>query len=421
MREGTGIKTYTLLLEKALAALGAKTSVLFGRPLAETKDQLLREVLFYDNHVSKKSRLGHYMLLGRSWIDAGLNRGPEIFDIPKDGVVILPELSRLKSDVLNGDRLFELAFRRSVSFGRYLDIKLPKAVDVFHPTYPIPVRVKAAKKVVTIHDVIPLKLPYATLDNKVETLRRHRIAVEEADLIFTVSEHSKRDIIHLLDADPEKVVVTHQPSRFKPLEAWETDDKAKALARLELPPKGYMLFVGAIEPKKNLGRLLRAYVEADVDIPLVVAGPRAWMWTEEIGWFLKVEDPRITRKVKFLDHISADDLRFVYAGANGLMFPSLYEGYGLPLVEAMTFGLPIMTSQVSSMPEVCGDAALYVDPFDVRDMRLKIEQLAGDNAARTVLSHAGLARSSYLTAENFAQQIAGGYNRLGIGFKPRLG
>ena len=174
-----------------------------------------------------------------------------------------------------------------------------------------------------------------------------------------------------------------------------------------------MLFVGAIEPKKNLGRLLRAYLEADLDAPLVIAGPRAWMADEEIGWFAS-QDPRIARKVRLLGHVSVSDLRFLYSGASALTFPSLYEGYGLPLIEAMTFGLPILTAKTSSMPEVCGDAALYCDPFDVRDIRDKLIRLMTDQDARTWLSQRALERSREITMETFTEEVRAGYAKLGL-------
>jgi glycosyltransferase involved in cell wall biosynthesis len=284
-----------------------------------------------------------------------------------------------------------------------------------HMTFPLPVRLKGnAKKIVTIHDLIPLRLPYTTTDDKTEMLRRHRIAAAEADLIFTVSEFSKSDIVKLLNVDPDKIVVTYQPSRFAPIRPPEMRERAKTLRRFELVEKGYVLFVGAIEPKKNLGRLLKAYVEADVEIPIVVVGPRGWMWNEEIGWIIDSVDPGVRRKVRFLNHLSPEELRYVYSGALATTFPSLYEGYGLPLIESMSFGVPVLTSRSSSLPEVCGDAALYVDPFDVRDIREKIERLVGDAPLRDYLSERGLQRAQELSPANFAEQVAGGYRRLGL-------
>lgn len=417
MKHGTGIKTYTGLLEEALTSLGAQTSLLFGHSIPKGADPLLRQIAFHEDQSIRGNPFRRAHRMARQFGAAAFNRAPDILDIPDSGVVVMPEEQRMTARAFNGDMLYDTAWRRSWSFGKYLDIRLPEEVDAVHLTFPVPVRVKGPgrpKKIVTIHDLIPLRLPYTTLDDKQELLRRHRIAVAEADLVFTVSEHSKADIVSLLEVDPEKIVVTHQPSRFQPLKGPELRDRAKMLRRLSLDTKRYVLFVGAIEPKKNLGRMVRAYVESDVDVPLVIAGPKAWMWQQEVGWAVESKNPDITRKVRFLDHLPVESLRFLYSAAMAVVFPSLYEGYGLPLVEAMSFGVPVLTSRSSSLPEVCGDAALYVDPFDVRDMREKVERLVADNALRDYLSERALLRAQQLTPAAFADQVASGYRRLGL-------
>jgi glycosyltransferase involved in cell wall biosynthesis len=416
LKQGTGIKTYTQLLDQALRSLSMETSFLFGHPVPSVGDALLREVLFYDdNPMRDHTPFAQLRRRAQLWTNAGFNRAPQVQRVPDNGVVVVADAIRPNERALNGPKLWEVAWRRSLSFKKFLDVDLPEKFDAFHMTYPLPVKTRGgAKQIVTIHDVIPLRMPYTTTDDKTEMLRRHRELVKNSDLIFTVSEFSKGDIVKLLDADPDKVVVTSQPSRFAPLRAPEMRERAKTLRRFELEDKGYILFVGAIEPKKNLGRLLKAYVEADVDVPIVIAGPRGWMWGEEIGWVFESKDASLAKRIKFLNHVSFEDLRFIMSGAMALTFPSLYEGYGLPLVEAMAFGVPVLTSRASSLPEVCGDAALYVDPFDVRDIREKIERLVGDQPLRDYLSKQGLARSEQLTPTAFAEQVASGYRRLGL-------
>jgi glycosyltransferase involved in cell wall biosynthesis len=415
MRQGTGIKTYTGLLQDALTSLGAETTLLFGRPIPKSDDPILREIAFYDDD-RPRSMFDRIRREFDVRAAALFGNAPKIQDVPQGGVVVLPEEGQLTCEAMNGSRLYDIAFKRSEMAGKSLSVKLPRDFDAIHLTFPIPARFtnSAAKKIVTIHDVIPLRLPYTTLDDKVEVLRRHRDAVAGADLVFTVSEHSKKDIVSYLDVDPEKIAVTYQPSRFKPLKGPELRDRAKSLRRRGLSAGEYMLFVGAIEPKKNLGRFVKAYVEADVDTPLVIAGPRAWMWKEEVGWAIESTDPNIQRKVRFLNHVTSEELRFLVSGAMALSFPSLYEGYGLPPVEAMSFGVPVLTSRVSSMPEVCGDAALYIDPYDPRDMREKIERLVGDKALRDYLTERALRRTEQLTPAAFAEQVAAGYRRIGL-------
>jgi glycosyltransferase involved in cell wall biosynthesis len=416
LKQGTGIKTYTTLLDKALRSLSMDTSFLFGHPIPSVGDPLLREVLFFDdNPMRDHTPFAQIRHKAAAWGNAALNRAPKVERVPDNGVVIVGEGARLNDHALNGPRLWDVAWRRSLSFKKFLDVDLPETFDAFHMTYPLPVRMRGgAKKIVTVHDLIPLRMPYTTTDDKTEMLRRHRELVKDADLVFTVSEFSKRDIVTLLGVDPDKIVVTHQPSRFTPLQPEEADERAKTLRRYELEDKNYILFVGAIEPKKNLGRLLKAYVEADLDIPIVIAGPRGWMWDEEIGWLSDSKDVALLKRVRFLNHVPFQDLRLLVSGAMALTFPSLYEGYGLPVVEAMGFGVPVLTSRSSSLPEVCGDAALYVDPFDVRDIREKIERMVSDRPLRDYLSKQGLARSQELSAERFAEQVGEGYRRIGL-------
>jgi glycosyltransferase involved in cell wall biosynthesis len=418
MKHGTGIKTYTMLLDNALRSVGAETSFLFGHAIPSVNDPLLREVLFYDDNPTRyHTPFGRFLHKADIWGSAALDRAPPISRVPDNEVVVtaMAKGSRPHERALNGHNLYDIGWRRSLSFGKFLDASAPETFDAVHMTFPLPVRLKGnAKKIVTIHDLIPLRLPYTTTDDKAEMLRRHRIAAAEADLIFTVSEFSKADIVKLLNIDPDKIVVTHQPSRFAPLRPPEMRERAKTLRRYGLEDKGFVLFVGAIEPKKNLGRLLKAYAEADVDVPLVIAGPRGWMWQDEIGWVVDSKDLAVHEKIRFLNHVSLEDLRFIMSGAMALTFPSLYEGYGLPLVEAMGFGVPVLTARTSSLPEVCGDAALYVDPYDVRDIREKIERLVGDQPLRDYLSERGLSRSQQLTPAAFAEQVAGGYRQLGL-------
>ena len=150
-------------------------------------------------------------------------------------------------------------------------------------------------------------------------------------------------------------------------------------------------------------------------MPIVIAGPRGWMWADEIGWL--IDDKKAykwEKRIRFLDHVPFTDLRYILSGAMAVTFPSLYEGYGLPLVEAMGFGAPVLTARASSLPEVCGDAALYVDPYDVRDIREKLERLVTDKPLREYLSERGLQRSQEISMANFAEQVAGGYRRLGL-------
>ena len=409
LTRGTGIRTFTLLLQKALETLGHETRYLYGTGAFTGDDALLREISFYDAPPPplppKALRRKFYRMLLR----ATLNRAPEAAPVPNSGKVIVPESDQVSAPVYNARDLYETAFLRQFRSFKFLDVDFPGGADVFHTTYPLPVRMRNAKQVVTMHDMIPMRLPYTTMDNKREILSRHRTAASIADRIVTVSEHSKKDICELLDVAEDRVSVVRQPSRFKPLGAREQRDMERVLSRYDLSPKSYILHVGAIEPKKNLKRLLQAYVELDPEMPIVFTGSKAWLWEEEVGWILETENKSLKARVKFFNHIPYRDMPFLYSGASFMVFPSIYEGWGLPVVEALSFGTPVITSNTSSLPEVAGDAALYCDPYSVRDIRDKMERMIDDAELRAFLSSEALARSQVITMDSFTQDVAQAY------------
>jgi glycosyltransferase involved in cell wall biosynthesis len=412
LREGTGIATYTRNLDHALRLLGCRTSLLFARETAPDSDALVREVAFWGAHTTPAGGRAGQILRAFRRAFAVFDGARAAESIPPSRFVVLRPEERYEGAIVNAPALFEDAFRRYAFMRKFVQVTPPERVDVAHLTYPIPVRVRGAKIVTTIHDLVPLRLPYATMDRKREIVRRHRDVAERSDLLLTVSEASKRDIVNLLDIDPERVCVTYQTTDIQPLRPVEAKNLGRIVGRYGLEPQGYALFVSAIEPKKNLRRLLRAYLDLDPPMPLVVVGKRAWMAKEELGEALAALELRKRKSIIFLDYVPREDLRYLYAGAICMLFPSLYEGFGLPLLEAMQFGVPMLTSNTSSMPEVAGEAALYVDPYDVEDIRNKIERLLTDEALRTWLSQKALEQAQLFTVERYQQALGGAYARI---------
>jgi len=295
---------------------------------------------------------------------------------------------------------------------QFTEVKAEAPVDVLHLTAPLPLRMKGVKRVVTIHDLIPLRLPHTTPDNKAEFVGRARTCARESNLVITVSQTSKADIVALLDVDPAKIAVTYQPSDLRPLSREEVERMPAGLWRFGLTPGNYLLSVGAQEPKKNIRRLIEAFLEVDTSMPLVFAGPRGWMWDREVGSALEPLDSKARSRIKFIGYVERDDLRRLYAGACTLVYPSLYEGFGLPPLEAMISGCPVVTSNTSSLPEVCGDAALYVDPFQRDDIRTAIERIISDAELRSKLTAAGRARAQVFSFETYLMALRQAYSRL---------
>ena len=227
-----------------------------------------------------------------------------------------------------------------------------------------------------------------------------RASAEGADRIIAVSCHTKDDIVKYLGVEPDRVAVVPlavDPS-LRPLPRDEID---AALAPLGLAHGTYLLFLGTIEPRKNVGRLLDAVIAAGPEVgPLVLAGGLGW-GNDELR--PRIADLTKRGRVRAIGYVSEALRASLLGGARALVYPSLYEGFGLPPLEAMACGTPVVTSGVSSLPEVVGDAALLVNPLDVDQLAGAIERLWHDEPLRADLRARGLARSQQFTWERTAR------------------
>ena len=290
-------------------------------------------------------------------------------------------------------------------------------IDVFHGMdhVGIPFIGRTGKCVVTVHDVIPLVLP------RTFTFR-HRLVVRtalahvrrRADLIIVPSQAVRRDVVQHLGVPEGRVAVTPHgcEARFSP----EADDAASGAvrARYGLPAR-YVLAVGTLEPRKNLTTLLRAFARLqgaagfDRQVGLVLAGARGWL---DDPVFRTVQALGLEAAVRIPGFIDDDDLPAVYRGAELVVFPSLYEGFGLPLLEAMACGVPVVAADTSALPEVAGGAAMLVDPLDVEGMAQAMARVLGDEALRGRLRDAGIARAAQFSWETAARRTLDAYASL---------
>lgn len=274
--------------------------------------------------------------------------------------------------------------------------------DVFHATnHMFPFRLRTARTVLTIHDLTLLLFPeWHPADRLAMMGRALAPSATRADCIVTPSQFTRNDVLKLLPVKPERVVVIPEgiDPTFKPQPAAEV---ATRLAPLGLRAGDYLLFLGTIEPRKNLARLLQAVELAGPKIgPLVLAGGRGWN-----NATIRDAIARLARdgRVRDLGYV-LDDLRPVLqAGARAFVYPSLYEGFGLPPLEAMACGTPVLTSNVSALPEVMGDAALYVDPEDVSALAAALTRLWDDESLRADLRARGLARAQEFSWDRTAR------------------
>jgi hypothetical protein len=206
--QGTGIKSYTLSLIRALRKLESDIGVLYSRPaMFDAEFPALTEVAFFDAVATAGRRERLEML-------AALARAGAGFPLPAAEVpmrfVVRPDVPEA-AKVLTRLNCFKLSFAVNRLTSRPLEITTPSPFDIWHATYPIPIRVRGARTVVTIHDLVPFRLPYTTLDRKREQLKHHRTMIQNADAVVAVSEATKADILLMFDVDPDKIAVTYQP------------------------------------------------------------------------------------------------------------------------------------------------------------------------------------------------------------------
>lgn len=412
---GTGIKTYGTTLIRSLQHMGANVDVLLSRN-SNKKDPVLDEVLFFDENTQRPNQIARAIGLVKGFLKSSSGPLYKAWRRESMGQVVLKQ-GKFTEDFIkyaqsfNLPKCYEQADANFSLFNKITNIYLPEKMDIWHATIPMPIRIKGTKMITTVHDLIPLRLPYTTLDNKKDFYGKVRYALKESALVIAVSEHTKKDLLTYFDADPDRIFVTYQPVTLKPLQA-SPADITEYLQRYKLEYQNYLLFVGAIEPKKNLGRLLEAYATLDTDLPLVIVGKKAWSWEEELSKmsYLFANDSR--RQVKFLEYVPLESLRYLYSGAYCFLFPSLYEGFGLPPLEAMTMGCPVITSNASCLPEVCGPAALYVNPYDSTDIRQKMEQMLGDRPLRDQLAKAAQQNAAQYSTENYLHRLHQAYLRV---------
>lgn len=416
LKQGTGVATYGRGLAAAVRRLGLGLEAVFGINVPDGADALRREVAFFDPPADSRRRNAVNLVRGAAEVGAAWLGRPEAREIVFTGAVV-PEAARERlpafDRVWNHRRLFTVANHHFRHTGRRLRVHVAQPPAVMHWTFPVPVELAGARNIYTVHDLVPLRLPQTTLDDKARFIRLMRLLSREADHLVTVSEASRRDILQLLGVDGARVTNTWQSVEpFAPA----TRERTEALVRgaLGLEPRGYLLFFGAIEPKKNVGRLLEAYYASGVATPLVLVGKEAWGVDDELAHLRAAQAGGGPARVIHLQHAPRVLLEALVRGARAVVFPSLYEGFGLPVAEAMAAGAAVLTSDRASLPEVAGDAALQVDPYDAAALAEALRRLDGDEALRSELSARARGQAERFSPAAYAQRLAPVYCSLGV-------
>ncbi len=305
-------------------------------------------------------------------------------------------------------------WRLTTALGHFLEPSMDRffrGVDLFHATEHLLPRFSAIRTVFTLHDLIFLFHPetHKPMNRWFLTLMMPRF-LRAADAVIAVSECTKRDAVRAYGIPEEKITVIYEgvSPRFRP-----ADPAAIAAVRQKYGlPEHFILYVGTIEPRKNLTALLEAFANlqsAIGNLHLVFVGKKGWLYE---GFFRRLRELGLEERVHFTGYVPDEDLPVLYSAADLFVFPSLYEGFGLPVLEAMACGVPVVCSNTSSLPEVAGDAALLVDPTDVRALAAAMERALTDQALRATLRARGLERARRFTWEEAARRTLEVYRQV---------
>jgi len=285
-------------------------------------------------------------------------------------------------------------------------------LDLLHIPDFIPPAFGYRRSVITIHDLNFLYYPqFLTAESYRYYNRQIEWAVRRADHILADSQATQSDLTSLLDVPPEKVTVVHLAAApaFRPLPEVEA---RRAAAQYGLEP-GFLLFVGTMEPRKNLPGLLQAYrllLNAEATTaPLVLVGGKGWLYDEV---FERVEVLHLADQVRFLHDVPDADLPGMYNAASVLVMPSFYEGFGLPALEAMACGTPVVVADRASLPEVVGCAGLLVNPDDADDIACALMRVLTEASLRDQMQELGLAQAARFTWERTARATLAVYQQV---------
>jgi glycosyltransferase involved in cell wall biosynthesis len=425
LAQGTGVATYTRMLAQIVRDLGYEVGVVYASAQTPPKDRLLREVAFFDEKSAIKTTVARRIA---NCVSDQLRSFVTIKPVPVefDGVVVRRQFETIlpaHHSAFATRNLFANARTHFARTNQFLNLSFDASPDIFHCTYPIPLHARSARNVYTIHDLVPLRLPFTTLDNKRQMFRVLKKIARQADHIVTVSENSRRDIIALLGVEESRVTNTYQAVHFPKAYRERTDaviaEQLEGSFGLEL--KEYLLFFGALEPKKNVSRLIESYLLSGVEVPLVLVAGRGWNNEAETRLIDELRDRqrsearanrRPRRTVQRYDYVPFSLLVSLIRGARAVVFPSLYEGFGLPVLEAMVLGTPVVTSRESSIPEVAGDAALLVDPYNTDEIAAAIRAIAEDADLRAELTRRGEAQATNFSIDRYRERVGALYRAL---------
>ncbi len=283
--------------------------------------------------------------------------------------------------------------------------------DVLHqPCFSLPVFGKM-KKIVTVHDLIPIRFPKnLNWPSRMFFTKWMPYTYKFADRIITISESTKKDLIDILKLDSDKIKVIYEAAgdEYRVVEDFDRIKVVKDKYKIEGP---YILNVGTLEPRKNLEFLIKVFAgvvkDKDIGHKLVLVGKKGWGYEMMFDLIKKLD---LEERVIWTDYVEDGDLPYLYSGADLFVFPSKYEGFGLPLLEAMSCGVPVISSNTSSMPEVVGEVGILISPDHENEWVENIIKVLGNSEKQREMKSQGLKRAGEFSWEKCARETLDVYN-----------
>ena len=421
--QGTGIATYSRNLLYTARSLGFETSAMFGPALSIDSLKGFETVALLDpERPAAPLRLKQRLARDLSTRLSPLGRTLQSIQASKDVIWPGGDAARPPVDQCWVARdLFHRAHRAFKLHGHgtpvTFDTSHSAAPAVAHWTTLMPVHARNAPNIYTIHDLIPLRLPHTTLNNKPLFLDMCREVARRADHIAVVSQATKQDVIRMLGVPEERVTNTYQAVSLPPVlvNRSQAEVETELEAAFGLEWGSYFLHFGAVEPKKNLGRVVEAYLASGITTPLVVVGGAGWMSEPETALLIQAQRVHgAASRIRQYEYMSYSMLISLIRGTKGVLFPSLYEGFGLPVLEAMSLGAPVLTSDQGSLPEVAGDAALQVDPYDVQAISQGIRMLDANADWRADATRRGRIQAAKFSQSAYQDRLRDMYAKVGV-------
>ncbi len=263
------------------------------------------------------------------------------------------------------------------------------------------------KLAVTVHDLSPVIFPeYYNLKRRLwHSFINFRAVCQRADILFAVSEFTKQDLIERFNIRPDKIIVAYPGINHHLFNSNLKIDELREIRNRYDLPGDFMLFINTIEPRKNIIRMIEAFEQLEKPITLVIGGKAGWKYGPI---FKKMRQSSRRRLIRYIGYIPEEDKPAMIKLARCVLAPSLFEGFGFPPLEALAVGTPVLTSNVTSLPEVVGDAAFMVDPYSVADIAVGMNELLYNESLRQLLITKGLEQSKKFHWEKTAETILRG-------------